>query len=438
MKVDRNIIEEEVVKNLKFFQSSRKMHYELNLKLSEHNVPFGIVQKIYQNNDYISELELHYLIGIVGALHDANQSFSDQREYFGEREIKEANVALKEKNEDKIVLPYTINDVIEVKYDSYVTKISIKELVKMVNSQLIIYEEETQRGVTYKLNKSGGIVKAPIVNKASVKRIGNKVSANKYFEDMITLNVFSTEVDPVIYNRDSRTLTINDGAVIYILDGFHRLQGFLAGTNINPDVDFNEILSIRVYDFETAKQFFSQINTINVLNKERKKELAQERLSDKVVAELQRKSEIGEQIASGSTVSNIAGELTTFDILSWSIDQMFKMERQFDVVNVTKYLSEYFIYLVGYYPDEFSKSIDKRKNKWMSHPLMFIGYIVMSKIMQDKNIEFTDIQEYVDLLDQEELNSMLYERESLTNNKRLRNKLINYFVDLFGGDKGEQ
>ncbi|WP_186331655.1 DNA sulfur modification protein DndB [Paenibacillus xylanexedens] len=437
MKIDRSIIEKEVVENLKLFTKSRKLQYELNLKLSAHSIPFGVVQKINKNDETIKELELHYIIGIVGALHDANNALPSQDEYFGKREILEANEMLKVKEPDKITLPYVLKDVIQVKYDSFITKISIKELVRMVNSQLIVYEEETQRGVAYKLNKSGGIVKAPIVNKASVKRIADKVSKNKYFEDMITLNVYSTEVDPVTYLEESKMLTINEGTVISILDGFHRLQGFVAATSINQEADFNQILSIRVYDYETAKQFFSQLNTINVLSKERKKELAEERLSDKVVTELKRKSEIGEQIASGSTISNIAGELTTFDLLSYAVDQMYKMERQFDVVNVTKYLNDFFVYLVGYYPDEFSKNVEDRKIKWMSHPLMFIGYIVLSKIMLDKNIELTEIKKYIGLLEEGKISPMLYERNSLTNNKRIRNKLIEYFVGLFGGDKSE-
>ncbi|RPK31810.1 DNA sulfur modification protein DndB [Paenibacillus xylanexedens] len=440
MKFDRSDIEKEILETLKSTQNSRKSQYELNLKLVEYNVPFGMIQRIYQNEETITELSIPHLVGIVSALHEVDQSNPSRERYFGEREIREALISLKEKEQNKIYLPYTLNDVIEVKYDSYLTKISIKELVKMVNSQLIIYEEETQRGVTYKQNKSGGIVKSPILNRASVKRIAAKASDNKYFEDMITLNVYSTEIDPVSYNSDTRMLTINDGAVISILDGFHRLQGFVAAISINPLTDFNEILSVRIYDYETSKQFFSQLNTINVLNKERRKELAQEKLSDKVVVELQRKSEIGKQIASGSTVSDLAGELTTFDILSYAIDRAFKMERKFDVIQVSKYLNDFFVYLVGYYPNEFSKNTQLRENGWMSHPLMFIGYIVLSRFLKDNEIEFADIEQYINIIENDLVNleTKLNSKASLTNNKRLREQLFNYFVELFGGDdKGE-
>ncbi|WP_440110202.1 DNA sulfur modification protein DndB [Paenibacillus sp. QZ-Y1] len=437
MKVEREEIEKRVVENLKSFQNSRQKLYELNLKLMDHNVPFGVVQTIFQNEENIADLELHVLIGITLALFDLGEESLNPDELYGNREIRDAKILLNEKLIDRIYLPLTLKDVLRVKFDSYITMIRIADLVKMVESQLIIYDEETQRGVVYKESKSGGIVRSPIVNKASVKRISNKVTKNQYFEDMITLNVYSTEVDPVTYDEESKSLIINDGVVISILDGFHRLQGFTAAINNNPNIDLTEILSIRVYDYETAKRFFSQINTINVLKKERRDELAQERMSDKVVSDLQRKSEIGEQIASATSVNDLIGELTTFDIMSYAIDHVYEFERQLDVIKTAKYLNEFFAYLVGTFPDEFSNDVKKRKNRIMTHPLMFIGYIVLSKFMKEAEIDLGDIETHIDKIDfkDEKLLSLLLKRKSLTGNKRIREMICEYFVQVFGGDK---
>lgn len=439
MLIDRIEIENKVVVSLKKIQNSRQKLYELNLKLMDYNVPFGLVQTIIQNEENITGLELHIMIGITLALYDLGEDDLNPDELYGNRELRDAKLMLNNKQTDRIYLPITLKDVLKVKFDSYVTMIRIVDLVKMVESQLIIYDEETQRGVVYKESKSGGIVKTPIVNKASVKRISNKVVKNQYFEDMITLNVYSTEVDPVIYDEETKSLTINDGVVISILDGFHRLQGFTAAINNNPNIDLTEILSIRVYDYETAKRFFSQINTINVLKKERRDELAQERMSDKVVADLQRKSEIGKQIASSTSVNDLIGELTTFDIMSYAIDNAYEFERQLDVIKTSKYLNEFFAYLVGTYPDEFSNDIKKRKNRTMSHPLMFIGYIILSKFMQDNEISLEDIETYIDRIDfdNEKLLSLLLKKKSLTGNKRIREMICEYFVQAFGGDKDE-
>lgn len=439
MKIDREEIEKRVIENLKSIQNSRQKLYELNLKLMDHNVPFGLVQTIFQNEENISDLELFILIGITSALYDLGEGSLNPNDLYGDRELRDARILLNQKQTDRVYLPITLKDVLRVNYDSYITIIRIADLVKMVESQLIVYDEETQRGVVYKESKSGGIIKSPIVNKASVKRISNKVVKNQYFEDMITLNIYSTEVEPVTYNEESRSLVINDGVVISILDGFHRLQGFTAAINNNPNIELNEILSIRVYDYETAKRFFSQINTINVLKKERRDELAQERMSDKVVADLQRKSEIGEQIASSASVNDLVGELTTFDIMSYAIDHIYEFERQLDVIKTAKYLNEFFAYLVGTFPDEFSSNIKKRKVLTMSHPLMFIGYIVLSKFMQDHEIELENIETFINKIDfeDERLLSLLLKRKSLTGNKKIRDMICEYFVNVFGGDKDE-
>ncbi|MBD8839412.1 hypothetical protein IFU39_16490 [Paenibacillus sp. CFBP 13594] len=441
MKIEREEIEQRIIDALMEVKHSRRKLYELNMTLAEYNVPFGLPQSIIQNDEIIKETELQYLIGLTRGLHDLLKHKNlDPESLFGEREIRDSENALSSEEDNKLSLPLNFEEVIQIKYDSYLTKISLQKLVAMVNSQLIIYDEETQRGVIYKENKSGGIVKTPIVNKASVKRISTKMAKNQYFEDMITLNVYSTEVDPVTYNPESKTLTINNGSVISILDGFHRLQGAVAALQINPNAELHEILSIRVYDFETAKKFFSQLNTINVLKKERRKELAQERLSDKVVSDLQQKSEIGKQIASASSISERAGELTIFDIMTYAIDNVYHLQRQLDIIKTSKYLNEFFAYLVGNYPDEFSPDIKQRKNRTMSHPLMFIGYIVMSKYMQANELSLDEIERYVELIDfeDEELLSLLNAKKILTGNKRVRDKLIAYFSRLFEGETANE
>jgi len=439
MKIDRAEIEKRVIENLKRIQNSRQKLHELNLKLMDYNVPFGLIQTIFQNEENLADLEPYILIGITLALYDLGEGSLNPDDLYGVRELRDARLFLNQKQTDRIYLPITLKDVLKVKLDSYITTMRIADLVKMVESQLIIYDEETQRGVVYKESKSGGIVKTPIVNKASVKRISNKVVKNQYFEDMITLNIYSTEVEPITYDEESKSLTINDGVIISILDGFHRLQGFTAAINNNPNVELNEILSIRVYDYETAKKFFSQINTINVLKKERRDELAQEKMSDKVVADLQRKSEIGEQIASATSVNDLIGELTTFDIMSFAIDRIYEFERQLDVIKTAKYLNEFFAYLVGTFPDEFSSNIKKRKIPIMSHPLMFIGYIVLSKFMQDHEIDLDNTETYINKIDfeDERLLSLLLKRKSLTGNKKIRDMICEYFVNVFGGDKDE-
>ncbi|MEI2281260.1 DNA sulfur modification protein DndB [Paenibacillus polysaccharolyticus] len=440
MKIDRLEIEQILLTHLEKVLKSRKIKHQLQIQLIELNVPVEDINSIFSNVESVSNLDVSMLYGLTKALYVVTEDEEiDPDRYFGKREIKEAENILSQSVQERITLPIHFEECTKIKFDSYITKISIQTLVKLYDSQLIIYDDETQRGVNYKTNKSGGIVRTPIVNKASVKRIADKMASNSYFEDMITLNVFSSEVNPVTYKEESNTLTINEGAVITILDGFHRLQGGVLALQINPHLNLELILSIRSYDHEIAQKYFGQINTVNVLKKERREELAQERLSDKVVANLQRKSEIGKQIASSTKVSELVGELTTFDILSYSVDKVFKLKRQFDVLQISDYLIEFFAYLAGSYPDEFSINIKLRGNHTMSHPLMFIGYIVLSHYMYENKIPLQKLSHYIDSIDleDEKLLDLLNKKNILTGNKRIRENIIKYFDYAFRGVQSE-
>ncbi|WP_411735116.1 DNA sulfur modification protein DndB [Paenibacillus sp. M2] len=437
MKIERIEIEKRIIVSLNGIKNSRKSLNELNIILSEYNVPFGIIESINSNAHVITELELPVLIGISIALYDLTKDNDLHTEsLFGEREKRDALDILNSTLSEKIYLPLPFSDVIKIKDDSYVTKISVKQLVKMFESQLIIYDYEAQRGANYKVNKSGGIVKTPVLNKASVKRIAGKMSTNDYFEDMITFNVYSTEIEPLTFNEEQKTLIINNGSIISIVDGFHRLQGAVAALHLNPNLELDLILSIRSYDQPTAQKFFGQLNTINVLNKVRRNELSQVRMSDKVVSNLQRKSEFGKRIVSSTKINELNGDLTTFDILSYAIDKLFKIEKQFDVLQTTDYLDNFFVYLLGIYSLEFSQRAKESTSTLINHPLMFIGYTVIAKYMQDNKVALSEIKEMINKIDFEDENlKTLLNEKGIAGNSRVRNNIIEYFESLFRGVK---
>lgn len=70
----------------------------------------------------------------------------------------------------------------------------------------------------------------------------------------------------------------------------------------------------------------------------------------------------------------------------------------------------------------------------MSHPLMFIGYIVLAHYMYEKKIPLQKLSHYIDSinLEDEKLLNLLNEK-TLTGNKRIREDLIKYFDSIFRG-----
>ncbi|MNC13361.1 hypothetical protein D3C75_611060 [compost metagenome] len=286
-----------------------------------------------------------------------------------------------------------------------------------------------------------GVVPVPDVNLNSVKSIAENMVNETYLEDMITLNVYSDEVEALYYDDNNKTLTINDGATISILDGFHRLQGGVRAITINPELELEMILSIRNYDTPTAQKYFGQINTINVVKEERKKELLSEHESDLVVKELQKKSDLKGKIASASTIAEIAGQLTTFNVMSYAVDAVYKPKSKLEAREVSEYLIKFFDYLTGSFVDEFLLNPQKYKDSNINHPLMFIGYTVISKYFQDTNKSLKELKIYVEDLDlkNKELDELLNDKRRGINSNPLRKKVLNYFKSIVNlAESGEQ
>lgn len=430
MKKDRVMLEERIYEEMQRIAQSRKSMHRINENTLFFNIPVGTLQSIATGMVELEELSNIQLCQLCLSIYKETENMElSPFEYFTETELQ---IAHKSKNEfvfnkNNLFLPLKIQNVIMVDLEHYITKIKLSYLVKMYHSQLILYDFETQRSAKFKRG-SDGVVPVPDVNRRSVEEISRKMIDETYLSDMITLNVYSDEVEPVQYHAKNMELTINEGAVISILDGFHRLTGGVRAMEINPELDLELILSIRSYDTEKAKKYFGQINTINVVKPERLRELKQEKYSDIVVRDLQQKSDLKGKIASAAKVSKLAGQLTTFDILSYAIDNVFRPTTTLEARECSNYLIHFFTYLVGNFTEEFITNPDKYKYTYLNHPLMFAGYIQIAKNFLDENKRLNEIKKYVDAINfKDERLVAIFESPKGPNHKKNRDMMIDYF-----------
>lgn len=430
MKKDR----EELEINLRDVIDDNKHKTRILAKINDHLDEYGIlpgfINDIARGSTSLSNLEIHLLIVVTDAVYRVT---SDSRivshDYFSKSELeKSVQLTKQELNKTTLELPIEISNVLNIDQLTYFTKIDIKLLVDMFHSKLIIYDYETQRSAKYRMGKDG-VVPVPDVNKKSVDDIAKHMLDGTYLPDMLTLNVYSEEVEPLSYDERNKILTINKGASISILDGFHRLQGGVKALTINPNLSFELLLSIRSYDTEIAKKYFGQINTINVVKKERLKELKSENWSVAVVKDLQQKSELnGNKIASAANISEIAGQLTTFDIMSYGVEKIFSPDNFLEYKEVAKYLTEFFGYLTGHFYDEFIANPNAYRKTYVNHPLMFLGYIQIAKNFRDQNKDLSEVSHIKSSINFEdkELINILNSRNGINSN-RVRNQVISYF-----------
>jgi hypothetical protein len=194
------------------------------------------------------------------------------------------------------------------------------------------------------------------------------------------------------------------------------------------------ILSIRSYDEDTAKKYFGQINTINVLKKERKEELKSEKNSDVTVRNFMRKSKFKNRIASASAISEIAGQLTTFSIMSYAVEKTFNPVNLMEATEISDYMVDFFNYLTGYYVEEFDKNPNKYRDTYINHQLSFIGFILIAKHFRDNNIPLRDLKSFVDEINfqEEVLVDLLTDKRGI-NSSRVRMNVLQYFEKVVGG-----
>lgn len=389
-------------------------------------------EQILNGAKSLSSLSIPMLCVITCAVYEETEAADIKpTDFFMKSEIDQYKsmdfVANAKESTNDLKLPIIFDEVIMLDPENYVTVVDTNFLVKMLHNNLIHYDYKSQRSAIYIKGKDGDAIPVQELNMQSVTDISDHMLNGTYLPDTLSLNVYSDEVEPIIYNAKKKQLEISEGAYITILDGFHRLRGGERAVYLNPDLPQKLFLTIRSYDEETSKRYFGQINTVNVVAPERLRELKSERTSDLVVRDLQRNSELKEKIASAPSIYEVAGQLTTFDVLSYAIDKVYSPKTRIEAKETSSYLTDFFDYLIGSYYKEFVSNVNEfRKN--YSHPLMFVGYIEISKQMLNKTIKPNKIQDIIKKIDFEdgELKLILNNPRGINNNRN-RNKMIEYF-----------
>jgi hypothetical protein len=140
-------------------------------------------------------------------------------------------------------------------------------------------------------------------------------------------------------------------------------------------------------------------------------ELEANRLSDTVVQRLKSESDLQGRISQTNRIHSLNKELVTYNVLSNSIDDEFKMNTRVDAEDVADYLIDYFNFLIGSYPEAFINNIEKtRKDSLINDNNMFVGYIVLARKMFEKGIKPRKVKEYIDNIEFNRENKLWQEK----------------------------
>ena len=173
-------------------------------------------------------------------------------EYFSAREIKEYETTKFKPLKFSFPIKWNMIEVSEG--NQWIGKITVKELMRLRDAQLINYNERTQRTLKRVVRNEDFEYYQIYLNRGAVDAIMDSYNKGQYIPNTITLNL----PEDADFRYSDGVLTIKNTERLDIIDGYHR---YIAMSNIyNEDSKFNYPMELRVVCFseDHAKQFIWQ------------------------------------------------------------------------------------------------------------------------------------------------------------------------------------
>ena len=190
--------------------------------------------------------------------------------YFSDKDLINYETNIKEHYESISLVE--LNNTIKINDTSYVAFIGAEMLYNMYESNIIIYNKETQRSPKIRVLGKNYVVKQISLNKNAVKEIANEMLNETYESDLIIFNVLQLPNNVPNISYDNGTLYIKpnlnvedeDFTCINVIDGMHRLTALVnAVAKLKKDKkeipsSMGLIVKIIVRTIEEAKKVVTQ------------------------------------------------------------------------------------------------------------------------------------------------------------------------------------
>ena len=190
--------------------------------------------------------------------------------YFSDKDLINYETNIKEHYESIDLIE--LNNTIKINDTSYVAFVGAEMLYNMYESNIIVYNKETQRSPKIRVLGKNYVVKQISLNKNAVKEIVNEMLNETYESDLIIFNVLQLPNNVPNISYDNGTLYIKpnlnvedeDCTFINVIDGMHRLTALVNAVaklkkdkkEIPPSMGL--IVKIIVRTIEEAKRVVTQ------------------------------------------------------------------------------------------------------------------------------------------------------------------------------------
>jgi hypothetical protein len=320
-------------------------------------------------------------------------------DYFTEAEFKEARQfsGTLETQQD-MDFPITVRNATVVGNSAFMVTLDIKTIDKLLDNQLLFYDFNLQREAKHVKRKDKVIIE-PKLNMNNVKEISQHLLDGTLVPTVLVFNAQTRSAESgteLVFNSDKMELTITKGTRLAIVDGYHRCRASQNALQSNPELDFNFAVLITNYSTKRAQQYQAQLAKATPISRTRIQELEANRLSDTVVQRLKSESDLQGRVSQTNRIHSINKEVVTYNVLSDTIDEQFKLQSRADAEDVADFLIDYFNFLIGTYPDEFINDIENtRKESLINDNNMFVGYITLARKMFESDVKPREIRKYI-------------------------------------------
>lgn len=435
MKQDRELLEQNLIEPIAKVKKNRKSVKEIKDQLAKYDIIN--VQNWLNNPNELHTLDIRELILFTEQVYlKTGDSKIIVEDFFTPVEIKESR-HFSGFSDDKITLPYTISNVLQLSNEEYVCIMDASEVNKLMKSNLLFYNMDIQREakVTKRRDK---VILSPTINMKSVKEITNNLLEGKQFPSELKFNcaVSSSEFgDELIYDPKHLELVITKQTRIEILDGMHRIKGIEGAFMINPDIKQKFTVFISNYTTRQAQLAQSQIAKQNKFSTQRVQELEQSRMSDLIVKQLKSESDL-----KISQTNRVVGDfLVSYNVMADTIDAEFNIQNRSQAADIGEYLVDFFNFLLG----EIDNIEEARKTSLIVENSMFIAHIIIAKRMMEMGLKAREIRKIINEIDFSRDNPLwkeigvLNSSDNFNDTGKARKAIKQYFDNLEIGDLNE-
>jgi len=438
----REELENNLIYPISLIKRKRPQTNRIKQVLLENNkIIGGNIQSVLNNpKKELPKLDWRVLLLITEQIYlETGIDDINYKKYYTEAEIQKARqYSGKVFVEGDISLPLTLENVIELDYDKYLAVIDVKLLAQM-SSLLLNYNFDIQRESRKKIVRGETIREATLIME-NVEEIKEHLLKDTLEVTQLVINAgagTSYKENELIYDSEKGLLTINEGTVLDIVDGYHRCKASELAVNENPNIDFKFSVLILNYTDDQAMKYQGQHAKATPIAKTRQKQLSESRYADTIVKKLNNQSALANKISLSSRPNTKNKEIVSYNVLAETINKEFDLSRVIDVHLIGDYLVDFFDILIEYYEDDFGEGMaESRRNSLLAENNMFIGYIVLAKRMYEKNIEPANLIRHFDNIDFSKDNIEWIELGILDKNKNLnrmelmQRAIKNYFENI--------